>query len=341
MADQRFFRRAGPFRLGELAERIGAQLEDPAANDCRIEDLANLTDARPGELSLLTERRHMQAFTATRASAVVTSNDFTGAASAGRTHLVVVPEPRLAYARLGKLFYPSPRMESGTDPRAVVAADARIGEACRIEAGAMIGAGAMVGDRCHIGANAVIGPGVVLGNDCMVGPNASLGHALIGDRVQIYAGVTIGTPGFGFVAGPTGPIRVPQLGRVIVEDDVEIGANSTVDRGALGDTVIGRGTVIDNLVQIAHNVRIGQFCVLAAQSGVAGSTVLGDGVMVGGQVAIKDHLVVGDGAQIAGKSGVMRDVEPGGRVGGYPALPIREWHRLNAGLLRLFGRRPG
>jgi UDP-3-O-[3-hydroxymyristoyl] glucosamine N-acyltransferase len=180
---------------------------------------------------------------------------------------------------------------------------------------------------------------VVVGDDCRIGAETSISNAIIGARVEIAGCGSIGGPGFGFVPGPTGPLRMLQVGRVIVENDVAIGANCAIDRGATGDTVIGAGTVIDNLVQIGHNVRLGRNCVLSGQVGFAGSTVLGDGVRVGGQVAISDHLTIGSGARIAGRSGVMRDVEPGGAVGGYPALPLRQWHRQTAGLLRLFSRK--
>jgi UDP-3-O-[3-hydroxymyristoyl] glucosamine N-acyltransferase len=185
----------------------------------------------------------------------------------------------------------------------------------------------------------VIGAGVVIGNDCRVGANSTVSHAVIGARVVIATSVSIGGEGFGFVLGPSGLVRMQQVGRVIIEDDVEIGANCAIDRGATGDTIIGAGTVIDNLVQIGHNVRLGRHCILSGQVGIAGSTLIGDGVMIGGQAAISDHLVIGAGARIAGKSGVMRDIEPGGAVGGYPAVPLRQWHRQTAGQMRLFNRK--
>jgi UDP-3-O-[3-hydroxymyristoyl] glucosamine N-acyltransferase len=207
-----------------------------------------------------------------------------------------------------------------------------------VDFGAVIGRDVKIGERCHIGSHAVLDAGVVIGDDCRIGAQTAIGNSLIGDRVEIASCSSIGGQGFGFVAGPRGPLRMLQVGRVIIENDVEIGSNCAIDRGASGDTVIGAGTVIDNLVQIGHNVRLGRNCVLSGQVGIAGSTVLGNGVMVGGQSAISDHLVVGSGARIAGKSGVMRDIEPGGIVGGYPAVPLRQWHRQTAGLLRLFAR---
>jgi UDP-3-O-[3-hydroxymyristoyl] glucosamine N-acyltransferase len=164
---------------------------------------------------------------------------------------------------------------------------------------------------------------------------------LIGRRVGIETGVTIGAQGFGFVPGPNGLTRMLQLGRVLIEDGVQIGANCAIDRGATGDTVIGAGTVLDNMVHIAHNVRLGRHCVICAQVGIAGSTVVGDGVMMGGQVGVADHLKVGARAQIAAKGGVMRNVEPGAVLGGFPAVPIKQWHRQTLGLARLSKKVPG
>jgi UDP-3-O-[3-hydroxymyristoyl] glucosamine N-acyltransferase len=233
------------------------------------------------------------------------------------------------------MFYPQPPVEPAIDPRAHVDSGAAIGPGCRIDPGAVVADGAQIGPRCHIGAHTVIAAGVVIGPDARIGPNTTISHALIGARVEIGSCCTIGGPGFGFVAGAAGLLRVPQLGRVLIEDDVKIDANCAVDRGANGDTVIGAGTVIDNLVQVGHNVRIGRHCAIAGQTGIAGSTEIGDGVLIGGQVAISDHLKIGAGARIALKSGVCRDVEPGSSVGGYPAVPVRRWHRQTATLGRL------
>jgi UDP-3-O-[3-hydroxymyristoyl] glucosamine N-acyltransferase len=336
MADARFFQRSGPFRLSEICGAIGA---DPAqgAGDTMIGDIAALHAASPGDLALFDDPRHADAFRQTRAAAVITKRGLADGSAEGAA-LVIAKDPRLAFARAAALFYPPPRLEPGIDPAARVHASARIGTDCQIDAGCVVGAGAEIGPRCHIGANTVIGPGVVVWEDCRIAANTTITHALIGARVEIGSGVSIGGPGFGFVAGPRGPLRMPQLGRVIIEQDVKIDANCAIDRGAHDDTVIGAGSVIDNLVQVGHNVRIGRYCAIAGQSGVAGSAALGDGVMVGGHSAISDHLTVGAGARIAGKSGVMRDVEAGVAVGGYPAVPIRLWHRQTAGMQRMFGR---
>jgi UDP-3-O-[3-hydroxymyristoyl] glucosamine N-acyltransferase len=204
-----------------------------------------------------------------------------------------------------------------------------------VAAGAVIAAGAEIGAHCRIEANAVIGPAVVVGESTRIGAAASLSHCLIGRRVYIYAGARIGQEGFGFVPTPDGPLTIPQLGRVIVEDDVEIGANVCIDRGSGPDTILRRGCMIDNLVQIGHNVEVGACSVIVAQAGIAGSTKLGEGVSLAAQGGLAGHLRIGAGAKIAAKAGVMRDVEPGEEVCGAPALPIKQFWRLQVKLQRL------
>src|SRR5208282_154453 len=246
--------------------------------------------------------------------------------------LLLARDPRLAFALIGLLFYPRHAAQAGVHASAQIASSAILGEGCQIDSGVVIGPRARLGAGCHIHANVVIGPAVEIGEGSVVGAGAAITHALIGSRVRVGSGVVIGSEGFGVVVGPTGLICSAQVGRVIIGDGVRVGGNCTIDRGAADDTVIGAGTMIDNLVQIAHNVRIGTNCVFAGQAGVAGSTSIGDNVMVGGQAAINDHLVIGSNARIAGKSGVMRDVAAGEAVAGYPAVPVRQWHRQTLSL---------
>jgi UDP-3-O-[3-hydroxymyristoyl] glucosamine N-acyltransferase len=337
--DPQFFHRAGPFRLAEIAKLIDAESLSPEAGELLIHDIAPLEAAAPGEISVLSDARHVQALSQTRATVIVTSPEL--ARHGGEHKLVLVKQPRLAYAQIGRLFYPMPSLVPGIDPLARVHASATVGEGAQIDAGAVIGQRVVVGARCHIKSNVVLGDGVRLGDDCRIGPNTTISHALIGARVTIESGVSIGAQGFGFVPGPNGLLRMLQLGRVIIGDDVEIGANCAIDRGATEDTVVGAGTVLDNLVHLGHNVRIGRHCIICAQVGIAGSCVVGDGVMMGGQVGVGDHLTIGDGARIAAKSGVMRDIEAGATVGGFPAIAIKQWHRQTAGLARLLQRRGG
>jgi len=208
-------------------------------------------------------------------------------------------------------------------------------EDCDIGPNAVIEQGVRLGRRCRVGANTVIAAGVEVGDDCRIGPNVTLSHCVIGSRVVLHPGVRIGQEGFGFASDPAGPVKVPQLGRVLIGNDVDIGANTTIDRGSGPDTVIGSGSMIDNLVQIGHNVILGRCCVLAGQVGISGSTRLDDFVMVGGQGGLAGHLHIGRGVRIAAKSGIMRDIPAGETVCGSPAVPLTEFMRQTAVLQRL------
>jgi UDP-3-O-[3-hydroxymyristoyl] glucosamine N-acyltransferase len=340
MSDSRFFRAEGPFSLGHIAGIVGAELAQPERAGEMIRDVAELTEATAGELAVFSDPRHAAAFANCHATVVVTSRKLSAYPHNGSA-LLLADDPRLAFARIGKLFYPYPQPRAFIHSRAFVAASAQIGADTEISAGAVVGENVQIGSRCHIAANAVIADGVIIGDDTIIGANTSISHALIGAKVRIAENVSIGGEGFGFVPGPKGPVRVFQVGRVIIEDQVEIGGNCAIDRGSLGDTVIGAMSALDNLVQIGHNVRLGKGCIIAGQAGVAGSTTLGDYVMVGGAVSISDHLTIGSGAKIAGKSGVVRDVAPGETVAGYPAVPVRQWHRQSAALAKLVARACG
>ncbi len=338
MADSRFFHRRGPFSLGDIAEQVGAELSTAQAGHLMIRDIAALDDAAPGELSLFYDTRYLRALADTHAGAIVTSRGLARHAPRG-SRLLLAAQPRLAYAQIGHLFYPSPAPDAIIDSAARIDPTATIGLGSRIDSGAVVGPGVDIGKSCHIASNVVVGAGVVLGDDCRIAANTTISHALIGSRVEIGSGVCIGGPGFGYEPHLNGLTRMLQLGRVTIGDDVHVGSNSAIDRGTSGDTVIGSGCKLDNLVQIAHNVRLGRSCVICGQAGIAGSATLGDGVMIGGHSAVSDHVTIGSGARIAGNSGVMRNIEPGGVVGGFPAMPVRDWHRQTAGLMRSFSRR--
>ena len=334
MADPRFYSTGKPIKLEKLAEVAEARIGDGADPEAEFIDVQPLSVAGPKHVSFLDNRKYIDSFAESRAGACLVHPDHAARAPEGMA-LLLTEEPYRAYTRVAGAFYPPPAVKEQTAQSAFVDKTAKIGKGCRIDPGAFIGAKAEIGKNCHIGANATVGDGVVLGDDCTVGSGASVTHCIAGNRVIVQAGAQIGQDGFGFAPGPDQHLKVPQLGRVVIEDDVDIGANTTIDRGSGPDTVVGEGTKIDNLVQIAHNVKIGKHCLIVSQVGISGSTEIGDFVMIGGQTGLAGHLRIGDGVRIAGKSGVMRDIEAGAAVGGTPTQPMREWLRSVAVFIRL------
>jgi UDP-3-O-[3-hydroxymyristoyl] glucosamine N-acyltransferase len=344
MADVSFFRREGPFTLAEIAARCGVADAKPSWDAQAVLDVAPLATAASGDLTFFSDKRLTDALSATSASACFVTAAHAPALPSAVTPLVV-REPQRAFALATAMFYPEAVRPTpvlgvrGVSARAFVADDARLEADVTIEAGAVVGAGAEIGSGTVIAPGAVVGAGVRLGRDCFVGPGASVQMALLGNRVRVHAGCAIGQDGFGYVMSPRGHAKVPQIGRVIIQDDVEIGANTTIDRGALGDTIIGEGTKIDNLVQIAHNVVIGRHCVVAGMAGLSGSCTLGDFAALGGRVGLADHRNVGMGARVAAGSGVMHDVPAGETWAGFPAMPAKRYFREVATLARLAAQR--
>ncbi len=338
MADPRFYSTPTASTLGELAEVAEAELAPGAAGAKPIVDIAPLDAAESETISFLDNKAYVDAFTKSRAGACIVHPDLADKAPPGMS-LLLTGEPYLAFARVARAFYPRPAVVPGIAPTAVVDSSATLGAGCRIDGGAVIGPGSEIGARCHIGANAVIEAGVVIGDDCIIGACASLSHCLVGARVVIYPGARIGQEGFGFASGREGHLRIPQIGRVIIHDDAEIGANTTIDRGSGRDTIVGSGCMIDNLVQIAHNVQLGKGCVLAGQVGISGSTVLGDFVVCGGQVGIAGHLDIGDGVTLVARAGVMHNLKPHQAYGGAPAIPLQLWKRQTVAVARLSNRK--
>ena len=341
MADPRFFDNRGPFTLAEICQRAGAELPSGANGAALFEDLAGLEGAGPKHLTFYSGGRELaQAFAASKAGVcLVPSKAVPGNAPSGMILVPVKSVPH-AFAAIAAMFYPDASQPRWVQ-REAISPNAKLGKDVTIAPGAVIGAGAEIGDRVRIGANAVIGPGVAIGHDCEIGNNVSISHAYIGDRVTILPCAAIGQPGFGFASSPAGHVKIPQLGRVIIQDGVEIGAATTIDRGALGDTVIGEGTKIDNLVQIGHNAQVGRHVVLVSQSGIAGSSTVGDFVIIGGQVGIADHAVIGPGARVAARSAMVSGqvIEGGKDYGGVPAKPVREWLREMHAVSQLIRRR--
>ncbi|MBI4031451.1 MAG: UDP-3-O-(3-hydroxymyristoyl)glucosamine N-acyltransferase [Proteobacteria bacterium] len=316
MADTVFFKRQPPKNLKELAALSGADIADGADPSLLITDVAPLDTASIGQISFFDNVKYRPQLQSTKATACILSPEAASHAPSG-TALLLSKSPYKSYALVAQAFYPDQKPQILISP------------AAHVDAAAEIGAGTVVD------AGAVIGPGVKIGVNCRIGANAVISHALIGDNVRVYPGCCIGQDGFGFAIDPAGHVKVPQLGRVIIEDGAEIGANTCIDRGAGPDTVIGRGTWIDNLVQIGHNVKIGRGCIIVSQVGISGSTVIDDYVVLAGQVGIAGHLRIGKGVRVAAQSGIMRDVPAGEEVMGSPALPIKQKMRQVAFLNRM------
>jgi UDP-3-O-[3-hydroxymyristoyl] glucosamine N-acyltransferase len=333
LGDPRFFQRAGPFTLAQVAAAAGASLPETAAA-ATLTGVAPLQAATAAEVSFFHNRKYLPALAATAAGAVIVAAEFAARVPAGTVALVVA-DPHVGWAQVAALFHPLPPARPGRHASAVIDPAAELDPTADIGPLAVIGARAVIGPDCRIGPGAVIGEGVVMGAHCRVGALASISHAVLGARVYVYPGARIGQEGFGFAITERGFLTVPQLGRVILEDDVEIGANSTVDRGAALDTVIGAGSRIDNLVQIGHNCILGKCCVVAGQAGMAGSTVLEDFVQVAAQAGLSGHLRIGAKARIGAQAGIMSDVGEGEVVIGSPAMPVREFFRNVAVLRRL------
>jgi UDP-3-O-[3-hydroxymyristoyl] glucosamine N-acyltransferase len=341
MADPRFYDNRGPFTLAEICQRVGAALPPAADGTVAIEDLARLEGAGPKHLTFYSGNREFAPlFAQSRAGVcLVASKDVPANTPPGMV-LVPVQSVSHTFAAVAALFYPG-SSQAVWAQKELISPDAKLGRDVVTGPGAVIGPGAEIGDRVRIGANAVIGPGVAIGHDCEIGNNVSITHAYVGDRVTILPCAAIGQSGFGFATSAAGHVKIPQLGRVIIQDGVEVGAASTIDRGALGDTVIGEGTKIDNLVQIAHNAQVGRHVVLVSQAGIAGSSTVGDFVIIGGQVGIADHAVIGPGARLAGRSAMVSGqvIEGGKDYGGVPAKPVREWLREMHAVNQLIRRR--
>lgn len=338
--DARFFTRMGPFPASRLAEAADAEIVAGSAApvDVLFRGVAPLQSATAQDISFLDNRRYLPLLGETRAGAVVLGQAFRDQIPPHAIGLVC-KSPYLAWARVASLFHPVTPARPGIHPSAVVGADVSIAPDVEVGPFAVIGDRVVIGAGTAISAHAVIGDGVRIGERCRIGAHVSVSHALIGHRVTLYSGARIGQDGFGFAVGPAGFESVPQLGRVVIEDDVEIGANATIDRGSMRDTVIGAGSRIDNLVQIGHNAQLGRCCIVVSQAGISGSTELGDYVTIAAQAGLIGHIKIGDKARIGAQCGVMSDVEAGADVIGSPAMPFREFFR-NVAVLRKLARRP-
>ena len=339
MAEIAFYPDPKPISVREIVALTGAEVAGDGDLDRLISDIAPLEAAGPADICYAGGGRYADAAAKTRAGACLTTAHYADKIAADAVVLVVA-DPHQALAVVTAELYPSATRplpifgEPGIQAGAIVHSSARIEEGATIEAGAVVGPGVEIGAGTLVAPNATIGPSVRIGRDCSVGPGASLIHAVVGNDVIIHPGVHIGQDGFGFVPGADGHMKVPQIGRVVIGDHVEIGAGTTIDRGGVRDTVIGEGSKIDNLVQIGHNVKIGKGCLIVSQVGISGSVTVEDYVVIGGKSGINGHITIGAGAQIAAVSSVYRDVPAGAKWAGSPARPLRDWLRAQSRDLR-------
>ncbi|MGI4798140.1 MAG: UDP-3-O-(3-hydroxymyristoyl)glucosamine N-acyltransferase [Janthinobacterium lividum] len=332
VGDPRFFARSGPYTLAQVAHAAGGSAEANA--NLTFNGVAPLQSACEQQVSFLHDRRYASVLDTTRAGAVLVPPDL-GSRVPTTSVAIRLEATYEGWARVAALFHPVSAALPGTHPLALVSPTATIDASTEVGPFCVIEAGVSIGPGCRIGPYVSIAKGVQIGKDCRIGAHVSISHALIGDRVYLHPGARLGQEGFSFARTSKGFLTIPQLGRVLIEDDVEIGTNSTIDRGSVRDTVIGAGSRIDNLVQIGHNVRLGKCCVVVAQVGISGSTVLEDFVQVGGQAAFTGHVTIGRGAQVGAQAGVISDIAPGAIVLGSPAQPRQDFFRQVATLKRL------
>ncbi len=340
MADNRFFHKVDKLTLAQIIEVGNLSVAEGTDTSIVFQDVADLKNATADTVSWAFIPKVREDLKNTKAGAVIVPQKFAEYVPQG-TIALIAKDAHRSYGLVAQAFYPN-TFEGGISEWAMVDPSAKLGEGCRVEAGAVIGPNVVLGARCHIKANAVIEEGVQMGDDCTVGATATVSHCIAGNKVYIYPGAHIGQDGFGFAMSPEfGPTKVPQLGRVIIGNDVEISSSTTVDRGAMGDTVIGDGTRIDNLVQVAHNVKLGKCNVIVSQVGIAGSCEFGDFVVAGGQVGFAGHLKIGTGAQIAAQSGLMADVPAGAVMMGSPAVPRMDYMRQTLAVQSLAKKKSG
>lgn len=341
MTEREFFKLQSSLTIGEIAALTGAEPRNGAPLDRVIQNVAPLDLAGPADVTFIEQPKYADGLAETQAGACLMTERFESKAPRGLIVLRTKEPYRAFIAVQRKLFPDSLRPVSmfgvqGIAPGAIVHSTARLESDVTVDPGAVIGPGVRIGTGTIIGANAAIGAGVQIGRDCAIGAGCSVTHSLIGDRVVIHPGCCIGQDGFGYIPGKSGLDKVPQIGRVIIQDDVEIGANTTIDRGGIRDTFIGEGTKIDNLCQIAHNCQIGRHCIIVAQCGISGSVTLEDFVVLGGSVGITEHVTIGKGAKLAARSNVMHNVPAGAQWGGIgPAKPLKQAFREVVTLNRL------
>ncbi len=327
MVDLSFYENKGPYTLGEISQHIGCKFHGD--KNKLIEDISTIEDAKPSEICFFVQK-YKKYFSNSKAGAFIVNKI---EKSNNDRNFILSVNPHLDMAKVASLFYPNAEYPSffyKSENK-----HSSLSKTIKVSDSAFIHKTAKIGLNSEIGCNSVIGPGVVLGNDSIVGDNVSIYFSLIGKNARIYQGVKLGSEGFGFIMGKKIFKKIPQLGRVIIGDNVEVGANSTIDRGSIGDTVIGNSCMIDNIVHLGHNVRLGENCIIAAMTGISGSTTIGNNVIIGGQVGISGHINIGNNVTIAAKTGVMKDIKDNSTIAGYPSVKITDWHRNTILLKRL------
>ncbi|MCL6229642.1 UDP-3-O-(3-hydroxymyristoyl)glucosamine N-acyltransferase [Bartonella bilalgolemii] len=337
MADTFFFTPSRRLTVADVVKLTGAKLLNPEFSNTVINTLSSVESAEEGSLVFIENQKLSDSLLGSSAVAVFCTSDIVFKVPE-TIAILVTSTPQRDFAQVGRILFPASVRptpwfgQKEISPHAHIHSSAKLGNDVCVEAGAVIGRNVEIGSGTLISSTAVIGENCRIGRDCYIAPKVTVQYSLIGDRVYIYPGVCIGQDGFGYVRSAVGVEKIPHLGRVIIQDGVEIGANTTIDRGTFDDTIIGEGSKIDNLVQIAHNVKIGRYCLIAAQCGIAGSTFIGDMSQLGGSVGIADHITIGECVQIAAGSGVMNDIPDGEKWGGSPARPFKQWFREVAAL---------
>ncbi len=339
MADSRFYTQSEPLSLRDIVERVGGELMTDHDPQLTISSIAPLQGAKSDHLSFLASNAYRDQFETSQAGACFIADRALLDAAPQQMALIFVQNPQKAYALIAQDMHQSHTNGSGVHPSAILDPSAKLASGVSVAPGAVIGAGVEIGAQTAIGANTVVGHGVKVGRNCMIAPNVTLSHSLLGDNVRIHSGTQIGQDGFGYTSDAEGHTKIPQLGRVIIQDNVEIGANTTIDRGAADDTVIGAGTKIDNLVHIAHNCTIGQDCILVTMVGLSGSVTLGDRVVLAGKVGVSDHITIADDVTVLARGTVLKDLLKPGKYGGNPARPEREWKREMVEIAKLTRRK--
>ena len=320
MIDQNFYKNTGPYSLEKISEMISCKYV--GKGDLNLNDISTIDNAKEDELSFYNNSKYSSAYENSSAGAILVSNKLRNSRT---SNLILCEDPYFMMAKVASIFYPDslyPNFSFSSKDKKL-----NLDQSVKISENAFVHKNAQIGNNCEIGCNSVIGPNVIIGDNCLIADNVSIYYSIIGKNVKIYQGVKIGTEGFGFIMKKNSIQKIPQLGRVLVEDSVEIGANSTIDRGSIGDTVICKLSMLDNLVHIAHNVKIGQGCIIAAMTGISGSTKIGNRTIIGGQVGISGHLSIGNNVKIAAKSGIMKNIKDNQTVAGYPSENILDWHR--------------